>query len=286
MTLYTFPDDVRDLVKMRITLFDEPGTQTAVTITRVHADGTSAVLAADLLPLCEEVYYDDTTPPIGAPFHYLITSTPDNVNLVSADITLTEDPGVIHLQDPSRPWADLTLSLCAEPATACPTEAPVPCLTFVRWGTETYAADATLLDILNRERPADVYARRKDAAVSSLRFLSRHADGDCSCIDGVRTLFTAGGPIALRFPAVYCIPDRCYQPLDLSMSYLSDRVDQRKPWRMWEVPLAAVDCPTGTKQGIDGATWCDVAAEWATYADMTAAAVFWGEIRTGSAMGA
>lgn len=278
------PDDTTDTVLVYLLVFDEPGVQTSVTITRLHADGTSHVIAENLVPLCEEVYFNDTTPPIGEPFSYLFTTTPDDIDLTTTTVTLTEDPDTIWFQDPGRPWADLSMSLCAEPDEACPTEAPTPCITFVRWGTETYSADANLLDILNRPRPSDIYARRKDAKVSFLRFMTRHADGDCGCIESIRTLFTAGGTISLRFPAVYCIPDRCYQPLDLTMAYLSDRVDQRKPWRLWEVPMVVVDCPTDAKQGTAGTTWCDVNEAWATYADMTAAGAFWGQIRTGEAI--
>lgn len=285
MSIQLFPNETTDTVTMRVILFDEVGTQTAVTITRQHADGTSHTLAVDLSPLCDEVWFDDTTPPIGSAFTYLITTTPDDINLTSPPVTLTANvPDVIHMQDPSRPWANLDMVLCAEPAEACPTEAPAPCITFVRWGTETYAADTNLLPILNRPRPADIYGRRKDATVSYLRFLTHHAEGDCSCIESIRTLFTAGGPINLRFPEVYCIPDRCYQPLDLTMAYLTERIDQRKPWRLWEVPLVAVDCPVGPMQGVAGATWCDVNEAWATYADMTAAGEFWGQIRTGEAI--
>lgn len=282
MGVFVFPDETTDNVLIRATFFDEAGSQTLASVTRVHADGGEHVVQEAITPLCDEIYVDDTTAPLNTTFHYVVHATPDDPAIVSADVTLAAEDDLIWIRDPNRPWANMQMSLCAV-GTPCSPTAPDPCLTFIRWGTETYRADVELMPIFNRPRPADVYGRRKDAEVSSLRFLSTHGEGDCSCIENVRTLFTGGGPIHLTLPAAYCIPDRCYQPLDLVMSYLSDRIDQRKPWRMWEVPLVAVDCPTGPRQGVLDATWCDVNEDYATYADLTATGFFWGEVRSGNA---
>lgn len=280
MAVIVTPDDAEDRVALHITLADEPGAQELVDIYRVVA-GEETLVAGALVPLCDEVYFNDTNPPRGIEFAYRIRTSPDDIDTTTAGITLSQPDDVIWFRDPHRPWADLSMQLCARPDTACPTDEPVPCITFVRWGPETYAADANLLPIHDREHPAVVYARRKGMSGGTLRFITRHVEGECACIEAVRTIFTGGGAISLGFPAVYCIPDRCYQPGDVTMSYLSDRVDQRKPWRLWEVPLVAVDCPAGVKQGLAGATWCDVNEQYGTYADLTGTGQLWGEIRDG-----
>lgn len=280
MAVFVFPNDTEDRVLLRITLFDEPGAQTSVTVTRVHADGSEHVVQDALTPLCDELYVNDVMPPIGETFHYLITATPDNPNLLSADVTLTRDDDLVWMRSAARPWANMRMTLCPDRTPCGP--APDPCLAFVSWGAETYAADAQVVPVHDRQRPVTVHARRKDAEVDRFRFLSVHAEDECGCIESVRTLYTDGGIVNLSFPPEYCIPDRCYQAGDLTMTYLTR--DQRKPYRLWEVPLIAVDCPTDPPQGVAGATWCDVNAEWTTYADMTAEGWFWGQIRSGEAL--
>lgn len=280
MAVFVFPDDTNDIVLIQATFNDVPGVQDVVNVIRVHADGTQHPVREGIVPLCDEIYVNDTTPPIGETFHYLFTATPDNPTppMVSADVTLTPETDLVWMRDPNRPWADVRMTLCPETTPCGP--APDPCLSFVSWSTEEYAADANLIPIHDRERPVSVFARRKDAVVDLFRFLSVHGD-DCACIENVRTLYTAGGPVHLSFPAEYCIPARCYQPGDLSMSYLSR--DLRKPYRLWEVPLVAVDCPTGERQGVANGTWCDVNDTYATYADLTASGFDWGEVRAGDA---
>lgn len=279
MTYSLTADTARADVLIYAEFFTEAGTQTHVTITRLNPDGTETVLITDHLLLCDEVYFYDTTVPIGVAANYRFNTTPDDVDHVEGPVTVTADD-TIRLGDPSRPWANLVLDLCGDKPGPCG-PAPSPCLSFASWGTETYAADANLIPIHGATRPADVYARRKDAAVSSLRFLSRHATDDCSCIEGVRTLFTAGGPVYMRFPPEYCIPDRTYQPGDVTMSYLSGQSDLRKPYRLWEVPLIAVEDVPGPAQGPAGITWCDVNDTFATYADLTASGLFWGNVVAG-----
>lgn len=279
MGVFVFPNDATDQVLVRATFFDETGVQTLATVIRVHADGSEHVVQDAITPLCEEIYVNDTIPPLDETVHYRITATPDNPNIISADVTLTRATDLVWLRSPSRPWANLMMTLCPDRTPCGP--APSPCLAFVSWGTETYAADAELVPVHDRPRPVPITARRKDAAVDRLRFLSVHADGDCSCIESVRTLFTAGGSVNLSFPPEYCIPDRCYQPGDLTMAYITP--DQRKPYRLWEVPLVAVDCPVTNPQGVAEDTWCDVNEDYATYAALTATGFFWGQVRSGQA---
>jgi len=253
--------------------------QSTVSITRLNPDGTETILLVEHVMLCGENYFYDTTVPLDVAVSYRIHTLPDDVTTVVGPVTVPGQ-GFIWLGDPLRPWANLQLDLCAA-GTPCGPD-PVPCLSFMRWGTETRAVDANLIPILNRERPADIYARRKDVTVSTFRFLSRHGD-DCACIEGIHALFTAGGPVHIRIPPEYCIPDRTYQPLDLDMAYLTGTIDQRKPWRMWDVPLIAVDTPPGVPQGVFDITWCDVNEDFATYADLTAGGFQWGSVVEGAA---
>lgn len=279
MGIFVTPDDTADQVLIHATFGDVPGTQTTVTVIRVHADGSQHVVQDGITPLCDEIYIYDTIPPLGETFHYLITATPDDPQIVSPDVALTREADLVWMRSPERPWANLRMTLCPERTPCGP--APDPCLAFVSWSGETYAADVDLVPVHDRQRPVPVYARRKDAVVDRLRFLSVHGPEDCSCIESVRTLYTAGGPVNLSFPPEYCIPDRCYQPGDLAMTYLSP--DHRKPYRLWEVPLTAVDCPTVQPQGVAGGTWCDVAEQYATYAELTASGFTWGDVASGEA---
>lgn len=161
--------------------------------------------------------------------------------------------------------------------------APVTDLVWVGYRDKNRAMDAGLFPVLDRERPADVYARRKDIVTSCL-FLSRDLDS----INRVYTLFTAGGPLLFQTPTVYGMDkpdgqvDRYFQPGDLNESYISQ--DQRKPLRLWSAPLTAVDSPVGLPQGTDDANWCTVKDKYPTYADLTATGLTWGAIAAGGAV--
>lgn len=156
-------------------------------------------------------------------------------------------------------------------------------LVWVGYRDKNRAMDAGLFPVLNRERPADVYARRKDI-VTSCQFLSRSLDA----INRVYTLFTAGGPLLYQTPTVYGMDkpdgqtDRYFQPGDLNEAYISQ--DQRKPVRLWSVPLTAVDQPVGLPQGTDDANWCAIKDKYPTYADLTATGLTWGAIAAGGAV--
>lgn len=155
-------------------------------------------------------------------------------------------------------------------------------LAWVGFRDKTRDADAGLFPILDKERPADVFARRKDIE-TSLLFLSRTREA----ITRVYELFTAGGPLLVQVPAVYAMDspygqsDRYYQPATLTEQYLSG--DQRKPPRLWSVPATAVDPPVGQPQGTDTANWCALSDTYPTYADFTAAGFSWGQVAAGAA---
>lgn len=161
--------------------------------------------------------------------------------------------------------------------------APVTDLVWVGYGDKDRAMDAGLFPVLDRERPADVYARRKDI-VTSCQFLSRDLDS----INRVYDLFTAGGPLLFQTPEIYGMDrpygqqDRYFQPGNLNEAYISR--DQRKPIRLWSAPLTAVDYPLGLPQGTDDANWCAVRDKYPTYADLTATGLTWGQIAAGGAV--
>ena len=142
--------------------------------------------------------------------------------------------------------------------------------------------DAGLFPVLENERPADVYARRKDITTGA-SWLTR----SLLALDATYELYTAGGPILFQVPDVYGMSskyglhDRYYQPGNLNEAYLSQ--DQRKPLRLWSVPLTAVNQPVGQPQGTDTANWCAVKDTYPTFADLTATGYSWGQAATGQA---
>lgn len=227
-------------------------------------------------------FYDNTVPfdtPVWYQFFYVdpLTGSEVLLELPTGPLTLASS-GFVVLSDPLRPWADLEFGFCATPqnlaAAACAPQAPD--FIWTRFGNRTSRSDAGLFDILDAERPADIYARRKNHEGAFL-FLTR----TLAAMNQVYDLFTVGGPLYLRAPAEYGDFDFALQPGDLARNYLTDAIDQRRPFRLWSAPYVVVDLPLGPQQGIDCATWCDVEAAFPTFADMTAAGGTWGDIATG-----
>lgn len=160
---------------------------------------------------------------------------------------------------------------------------PIDDPVWVGYQDKVRAMDAGLFPVLDRERPADVYARRKDIVTGCL-FLTRTLPQ----LTEVYDLYTVGGPLLFQTPEIYGMDqpygqqDRYFQPGDLTESYISQ--DQRKPLRLWSVPLTAVDLPVGLPQGTDDANWCAIEAKYPTYADLTATGLTWGAIAAGGAV--
>ena len=96
------------------------------------------------------------------------------------------------------------------------------------------------------------------------------------------SLFTVGGPLYLRAPAEYGRTDFYLQPGDLTEAFLGDRIDQRKPVRLWDSPYVVVDGPIGPQQGTDCANWCALTDAFPTYALLTATGDTWGDIAAGT----
>ncbi|MEU4106895.1 hypothetical protein AB0F16_41260 [Streptomyces tanashiensis] len=224
----------------------------------------------------EGYFYDNTVPFDTAVWYRITEILPDGTNgnsSVLGPFTLVGNGNVV-LSDPLRPWADIEFDFCdtAESLNAAVCN-PSGEFIWTRFGPRVRAADAGLFNILNAERPADVYARRKDHT-GALRFLTK----SLAAIDQVYDLFTAGGPLYLRAPDVYGRTDFFLQPGDLPEEYLSELVDQRWPHRTWEVPYVVVDGPLGPQQGTDCANWCAVKATFPTFAALTGT---WGDLASG-----
>lgn len=155
-------------------------------------------------------------------------------------------------------------------------------IAWVGFRDKVRAADAGLFPILDAERPADVFARRKDIR-TSIQFLSR----SLPALTGIYELFTAGGPILVQVPEFYGMNapygqrDRYYQPDDLTEAYLSQ--DQRKTYRLWSAPVTVVNAPIGEPQGTDVANWCALMDTYSTMGDYAASGFSWGDAATGEA---
>lgn len=230
-------------------------------------------------------YFYDNTVPFDTPVWYrmsrpTVLPPPDNEEPIDIDGPFSlAGNGNIVISDPSRPWADLEFSLCESPsgliAAACTPTGPE--LIWTRFGGRTYASDAGLFPILDAERPADVYARRKDHAGSG-----SFATKTLAAVTAVKTLFTAGGPLYLRAPDVYGDSDFAFQPGDLEEAFLTDRIDQRQPLRLWTYPYVVVDTPVGPQQGTACANWCAIKSTFPTFAALTATGDTWAEIAAGT----
>lgn len=156
-------------------------------------------------------------------------------------------------------------------------------IAWVGFRDKVRAADAGLFPVLDAERPADVFARRKDIT-TAINFLSR----SLGALQGIYELFTAGGPILVQVPQEYGMAapygqrDRYYQPEDLTEAYLS--VDQRKTYRMWSAPVTAVEAPIGEPQGTDTANWCALEETYPTMGAYASSGYTWAQAASGAAV--
>lgn len=283
-----------DADNARIDLFidftDQPGTQVTATLYRqvgaVDAPGEYVRGLFGTALLGEQAYVSDHEAPLDVQVWYTVVGSP-TASMSAGPFTIPSN-GYVWLKDPGRPWADLRLDLCSQPDNGrgeC--SEPDDTLAWVGFQDKVRAMDAGLFDVLDWERPATVYARRKDITTGIL-FLSRTRDS----ITSVYELFTAGGPVFVQVPDIYAMKhtgasrpaDRYYQPGDLKEAYISN--DQRRPVRLWSAPATAVNLPIGLPQGTDTANWCALADEYATYADLTTTGYTWGQVATGQASAA
>lgn len=217
-------------------------------------------------------YLYDYEMPLDVPVLY--RATPDNGGAVDTDGPVTVlSGGLVWLKDPGRPWANVSMGDCVTPL-ACAT--PSPATQLRRLGTETRPVDAEIIPVLNRVRPADVYAVRK-GVVASMSVLTQTAAARAA----MELVLAAGGPILLQVPAAYDWPDRYWQPMDVDCERLHR--DMRKPYRAWEVPLVEVEAPVGPAQGTVCNNLCATEAAYTTYATLTATLLTWRQIYEGDA---
>jgi hypothetical protein len=248
------------------------GTQATATIYRgLSATGSwTEIRTVDLLG--QEAYAFDNTAPLDTPVWYR-TVADDGTEFIDGPETIVTDGETGWLKDPGRPWADIALTFCEAPDPLCD---PVDTLSWVGLDTFGRPTDAGLFEVLNDERPAVVYARRKNLS-TTIRFFSR----TLAMRDRVYELFTAGGPLFLQLPPIYGWTDDFIQTTsDLEELYRSR--DQRRPIRLWQAPVRTVHRPAGDIQGTTCANWCAVNDAFATFADMTAAGGTWADVADGS----
>jgi hypothetical protein len=223
-------------------------------------------------------YLYDSEMPLDTAVRYRST---DNLGTVTTAGPVTVvSSGYAWLKDPAREWANVRIDDCTGTAvpTKCSTPLTEPAVTLVAdgLGTEEYGGDFTLFPVLNRPRPNDVYAYRKDA-VTDWTVVSK----TLTSMRTLNTFYAWGGPILLQLPAVYGWADRYYQPGNVREERLSK--DLRVPYRRWPVPLTVIDNFPGAAQGTCENNWCIIDSTYATWAALTATGFTWGQIVEGAA---
>lgn len=260
--------------------FDAFVTQNQVTIVRIHSDGTEhAVRGAYRIvtfPVTFDYFLFDTEAPLDTAVTYRAFEDVDGqdpaVNTVTSGSVTIGSNGYHWFKDPSRPWADIRADDCAQQGGPCAeiTED----VSLFPFGDRTRGPDANLVPVLDRELPADIWARRK-GITSSMSFLSR----TLAAIDRVYTLFTAGGPLLLQIQPLFGWPDAYWQPLDL-VETRTGSADQRNPLRRWTAPITQVDrpSPASAAQGTVCANWCLIEDTYTTSQDLADTGFTWLEV--------
>jgi len=257
--------------------FDSFLVQSQVTVVRVHPDGTEHTVRGGYrfvtFTVTRDYFLFDTEAPLDTPVTYrafedVVGLDPSSNVITGGPVTITSD-GYQWFKDPARPWANIRVDLCTELGGPCASIAdPVSLL---RLGNKTRASDANIIPVLDRELPADIWARRK-GIVSSLTFLTR----SLTAIDSVYDLFTSGGPLLLQFQAEFGWDDAYWQPGELTEEYTGS-ADQRLPYRRWTVPIVQVDrpSPASAAQGTACANWCIIEDTYATSQDLADTGLTW-----------
>jgi hypothetical protein len=242
----------------------------------ITVDNPGVLLQSNVALLGERGVFIDDTAPIGVDLWWRAVGTTCGEVNIFGPFQQTTGIGFMWVKDPLRPWADIPFDTCdltqGHAAQGC--ELVDPEFVWGGFGDLEQDSDAGLFPILNAERPADVFARRKFAD-GSFTFFTRTLEN----IDTVYDLFTAGGPLMIQLPTEYGWHDAFVQPGTLKRSYISK--DQRRPERRWEVPFTVVDMPGGPQQGTACNNWCEVDDAFSTYADLTASGATWSTILQG-----
>lgn len=276
-TLTATVDNTNGLIGLYVEFTTPVGTPQHAIVERVMPDGSFVRVRGgdpvNLVGTPPAAVLIDAEVPFGVSVSYRAYAVAFPATVITSGTVSLSVPTVMWFKDPLRPWANYTADYCAQPSVAC--VVPTAPISVARYGAKERPADAGLFGILDAERPADIWARRKDAN-TSIAFLSR----TLAAIDTIETLFTAGGPLLLQTPAIYGWPDKYYQPDTLADDTLGE--DQRKPYRLWSVPLTPVDRPPAAlgQQGTAAANWCAVAARYATSAELVASGQTWQQLAT------
>ena len=223
-------------------------------------------------------YFYDNTIPFDTPVWYRITWDPDVAGDIIGPFSLAGSGNVV-LSDPNRPWADIEFGFCDAPQSLVAQACTPGGNEFVwsRFGGNVRRASVGLFDRLDSETPADIYARRKNLDSGAIVLTKTLAASQ-----QMYELFTAGGPLFLRAPAEYGPTDYYVQPGDLEDNYLSERIDQRFPHRLWSFPYTVVDPVFTLQQGTDCANWCAVKDTFPTFGDLNATGDTWGDVAAGT----
>jgi hypothetical protein len=265
--------------------FDSFLVENQVTVVRVHPDGSEHIVRGGYrfvtFPVTRDYFLFDSEAPLDTAVTYRafedVVGLDPSANVVTGGpVTLTSG-GYNWFKDPGRPWANLRVDLCGDQGGPCAgIDNPVSLL---RLGDKSRAADANLIPVLDRELPADIWARRK-GIVSSITFLTRTLDA----IDSVYDLFTAGGPLLLQIQPLFGWPDAYWQPGELTEVYTGS-ADQQLPYRRWTLPLVQVDrpAPAAPAQGTVNANWCLIEETYETSQDLANTGFDWLDVADGVA---
>lgn len=257
--------------------FDAFNTANQVTVVRVHPDGTEYVVRGGYRIVTFPVTFDysliDTEVPLDTAVTYrafedVVGLDPSTTVVTGGPVTVVSS-GYNWFKDPDRPWADVRVDLCGNLGGPC-AEIANP-VSLLRLGNKTRGPDANIIPVLDRELPADIWARRK-GIVSDLTFLTR----SLLAIDAVYDLYTAGGPLLVQVQPLYGWADAYWQPGELTETYTGS-ADQRVPYRRWTVPIVQVDrpSPAGAAQGTVCSNWCLIEDTYATSQDLADTGLSW-----------
>lgn len=270
-------DDTFAQVELSID-FDSFLVENQVTVVRVHPDGSEHIVRGGYrivtFPVTFTYFLIDTEAPLDTLIHYRAfedtTGLDPHANEIISNSVTVASGGYQWFKDPARPWANVRVDLCPY-STPCSGTGGV---SLIRLGDKTRDSDANLIPVLDRELPADIWARRK-GIVSSVTFLTR----SLAAVELVYELFTAGGPILIQVDPLFGWADAYWQPGELSEVYTGS-ADQRVPYRRWSVPLVQVDqpSPATAAQGTECANWCVIEDTYATSQDLANTGFTWQDV--------
>lgn len=205
-------------------------------------------------------------------------------NLVIVDLaTLTLTSNMVNIEadphgwirDPLMPVNSIRLDNCKEHTFSCLGGDNM--VFFQGFGDEDYESTTGVFSVRNATRPTTVAQTRKDLG-TSLRFASVTLDD----IRRIRSLFRSGRNLMLSLPLEYGwgldnYGSDGFTAGDLSASRLN-RVDMRKPYRLWSTSIVVADVDDSVSPGgfgsngiaVPGATVGDLTATGMTVGDLTA----------------